>query len=154
MLISRARIHFLAIATVVVVGSCARPDAVTAPSGRAKGIAKSVLGPGFVDNGLCGATCVRFNNIGPFWSAIANPDSTAIPVSIADVQYAPAIGDSLALQVGGDSAVLAAIGSGELLDVSDTVASKFADVYSNGEFTAAEYALISSDLIALLARTW
>ncbi len=104
---------------VAVAGSCARPDAVTAPIARAHAVAKSVLGPGFVDNGLCGTTCVLLNNTGPLWSAIAYPDSVSIPVSIADVKFAPAVGDSLAIQIGGDSAVLAAVGSSELIDISD-----------------------------------
>ena len=72
-------------------------------------------------SGTCPASCVLFNNTGPLWSALANPDSTNIPVAIAAIRYAPVPGDSLTLQLRADSTVLNGINPDEIVDVSDGI---------------------------------
>ncbi len=106
----------LLIVVAIAALSCLRADRVTAPVQRARGGAADMLA-----GGSCGATCILFNNSGPLWSAITNPDSAAIPVSIADIRFAPAVGDSIVLQLSGDSALVGGINPAEVVDLSDGV---------------------------------
>lgn len=98
--------------------SCMHSDRITAPTRSAS--PRRQLNADLIGTGSCGATCVLFENSDPLWSAVANPDSAAAPVSIADVRFAPSEGDSVVLQLTGDSAVLVAISANELLDVTDS----------------------------------
>ena len=107
----RARVVFIIVALAAI--SCLRTDRVIAPSQREPVFAADLGG------GSCGASCVLVENSGPLWSAIVNPDSSAIPVSIADIRFAPAVGDSIVLQLSGDSALISGISPAELVDVSD-----------------------------------
>ncbi len=116
---SRLRVLFLIVAASAL--SCVRSDRVTSPSASARASNKALSNADLVGTNACGATCALFNNSDPLWSAIADPDSTAIPVSIADIRFAPAVGDSVVLRLSGDSALIATITANELVDVSDGV---------------------------------
>lgn len=99
--------------------SCTTTDRVTAPVLRARSSAAS--GVAVAADGACASTCVLFNTTAPLWSAISNPDSSAVPVSVADIRYAPSVGDSVLLQLGGDSTLIGGITPDESVDITDNV---------------------------------
>lgn len=115
----RQRIKMLAAIAAAAMLSCTPNDHVTAPSATTATRAPSnALVPAA---GTCSGPCLLFNNTGPLWSALANPDSLDVPVAVAAVRYAPALGDSVALLLTADSAVMAGLNPDEIVDVSDGI---------------------------------
>lgn len=113
--------------TAIVVVSCMRDDRVTSPSSSTPTPPRPSAAALVPSPGTCQASCTLFDNTGPLWSAIANPDSVTVAVPVAALRFAPVAGDSITLQLTADATVLAAIGADEEIDVSDgTVDRRFA----------------------------
>lgn len=66
----------------------------------------------------CGSSCTIVESAAPLWSAIANPDSVALPVDIATVTLVGAVGDSVSLALVADSTMASALPSDELVSVA------------------------------------